>query len=94
MRLRLGDDKMIFAKAITLKLIIVPLLVLIVFRIFELNNLSANVTFLESAMPTMITAGALAVSAGFAPRLSSALVGYGIIISLITIPILNILYKY
>jgi len=36
----------------------------------------------------MITAGALAIAAGFAPELSAALVGYGLVISLVTLPLM------
>jgi hypothetical protein len=36
----------------------------------------------------MITAGALAIAAGFAPALSAAMVGYGILVSLITLPLI------
>jgi predicted permease len=37
-------------------------------------------------MPPMITAAALAISHRLAPGLASALVGYGILISLATLP--------
>jgi len=36
----------------------------------------------------MITAGALAIASGFAPALSAALVGYGIMLCLITLPLI------
>ena len=45
-----------------------------------------QVNVLESAMPTMITAGALAIAHNLAPRLAAALVGYGILLSLVTLP--------
>ena len=45
-----------------------------------------QVSVLESAMPTMITAGALAIAHNLAPRLAAALVGYGILLSLLTLP--------
>ena len=37
-------------------------------------------------MPTMITAAALAIAAGLAPRLAAAMIGYGILLSLATLP--------
>ncbi len=88
MQLRLGDDKVIFAKTLFLKLVLIPLIVIGVFNILDLHNMTATVTLLEASMPPMITAGALAIHAGFAPRLSAALVGYGIVVSLVTIPLL------
>ena len=48
------------------------------------SKLRANV--LESAMPTMISAAALAMAHGLAPRLAAALVGYGIVLCLATLP--------
>jgi len=88
MQLRLGDDKVIFTKTLFLKLLLIPLIAIGVFSILNIHNMTATVTLLEASMPPMITAGALAIHAGFAPRLSAALVGYGIVVSLVTIPLL------
>jgi predicted permease len=44
------------------------------------------VVLFETALPSMVTAGALASIAGLAPRLTSALVGYGILASFVTLP--------
>ena len=46
----------------------------------------ARTTVLESAMPSMVTAGALAISHNLAPRLAAAMVGYGLLLSLLTLP--------
>lgn len=46
-----------------------------------------QVGVLEAAMPPMITAGALVSAAGLAPRLATALVGYGVLASAVTIPL-------
>lgn len=89
MELKLNTHKMVFAKALVLKLIAIPILVMGVLALFMPNNLIFKVIVLESAMPSMITAGALAISAGFTPRLSAALVGYGIVISLVSLYLLN-----
>ena len=53
---------------------------------FGLHGPMFQVNVLESAMPTMISAAALAMAHGLAPRLSAALVGYGIVLSLLTLP--------
>jgi predicted permease len=50
-----------------------------------------RVAVLESAMPPMVTAGALAAAAGLAPELAAALVGYGILLSLVTLPVIHAL---
>ena len=53
---------------------------------FGMPALMFKANVLESAMPTMISAAALAMAHGLAPRLSAALVGYGIVLSLLTLP--------
>ena len=85
MQLSLGDEKMIFAKALGLKLFVIPFVIYAMLLLFGLHDLSAKTILLESAMPPMITAGALAISAGFAPRLSAALVGYGILFGIVSV---------
>ncbi|MDR2261224.1 MAG: AEC family transporter [Azoarcus sp.] len=49
------------------------------------DMLAANV--LEAAMPSMITAGVLAIAHNLAPQLAAALVGYGILASMLTVPL-------
>jgi predicted permease len=46
-----------------------------------------RVNVLETAMPPMITAAALAIAHCLAPRLAAALAGYGILFSLVTLPL-------
>ncbi len=92
MQLRIDEDRAIFTKAILVKLILIPLIVLAIFKLFGFDDLVAETTLLEAAMPSMITAGVLAINAGFAPKLSATLVGYGILFSLITIPLFSKLF--
>jgi len=73
-----------FSVALFVKLIFAPIIAIIVCKIFGWNNLAGTVSILEAAMAPMITAGAIAAMAGLAPRLSSAIVGYGILISFVT----------
>lgn len=84
-------DFSLFGKALFLKLVAMPLLAFFILFTTGVNEMVLRVGVLESAMPSMITAGAIAIAAGFAPELSAALVGYGIIISLATIPLINYL---
>lgn len=70
-----------FIAAIGVKLIIAPLVALAVCALFAWDNLASQVAIMESGMAPMITAGAIASMAGLAPRLSAAIVGYGIIFS-------------
>lgn len=73
-----------FSVALIVKLIIAPLIAFIICKIFAWDNQASVVSIMEAGMAPMITAGAIASMAGLAPRLSTAIVGYGIIISFIT----------
>lgn len=81
-------DYGLFTQSLILKLIIMPLIAFGILFAMGTEPLALKTAVLESGMPSMITAGALAIAAGFAPALSAALVGYGIIISLVTLPII------
>ena len=67
--------------ALIIKLAIAPLIAYIAISLFGWNNLAGQVSIFEAGMAPMITAGAMASMAGLAPRLSTAIVGYGIIFS-------------
>ena len=82
------EDFKPFSVALFIKLIIAPIIAIVICKIFDWNNQASMVSIMEAAMAPMITAGAIASMAGLAPRLSSAIVGYGILISFITTGIL------
>ena len=82
------EDLKPFSVALFIKLIIAPIIAIIICKIFNWNNEASIVSIMEAGMAPMITAGAIASMAGLAPRLSSAIVGYGILISFITTGIL------
>ncbi|MFT7004809.1 MAG: putative permease [Sulfurimonas sp.] len=73
-----------FMTALGVKLIAAPIIAIILAFVFSWDTLSAQVSIVESGMGPMITAGAVASMAGLAPRLSSAIVGYGTLFSFIT----------
>jgi predicted permease len=77
-----------FSVALFVKLLIAPLIAIILCKIFGWDNQASIVSIMEAGMAPMITAGAIASMAGLAPRLSSAIVGYGILISFLTTGIL------
>ena len=68
------------------KMGLTPLLMLGALHVLGAQGMPARVALLESAMPPMITAGALASMAGFAPELAAALVGYGVLLALVVLP--------
>ncbi len=94
MRLKGDFDRALFFKALGVKLLLMPLLAALLLYGTGSEPLALRTAVLESGMPPMITAGALAMASGFAPELAAALVGYGIILSLLTLPVLNWLLAF
>ncbi|MBU1927890.1 AEC family transporter [bacterium] len=86
------DDLKPFSVALIVKLLLAPLVAIIVCELFNVHGLVAHVSILEAGMAPMITAGVLASMAGLAPRLSSSIVGYGILISFVTTGFLYLLF--
>ena len=85
LRLRLSKEELKpFSVALVIKLLIAPLVALMVAKLFGWSNQASHVSILEAGMAPMITAGAMASMAGLAPKLSSAIVGYGILFSFFT----------
>ncbi len=72
---------------LALKLVAMPLVTLGLMKALDVPPLVLQVAVLESAMPTMITAGAILMAAGLASELVAALVGWGLILSLVTVPL-------
>ena len=75
------------AAGLALKLALMPALAVVLVPWLGLQGEMARVTVLESAMPSMVTAGALAIAHDLAPRLAAAMVGYGVLLSLLTLPL-------
>ena len=69
------------------KLILMPLVALGLAHLFGLSRETLLVAVYLTAMPPMVTSGALLSMAGLAPELSAALIGYGIVLSMITLPL-------
>ena len=82
-----GLEYGLLTQGLIVKLFIMPLVAFGILWAFHIDPLVLKTAVLESAMPSMITAGALAIAAGFAPRLAAAMVGYGLIVSLVTLPL-------
>lgn len=74
-----------FFHGLAVKLILAPLLALAMIKGLNLNHDAALVAVFEAGMPPMVTGGALALAAGFAPELAAALVGWGILLSFFTL---------
>ncbi len=74
--------------ALFLKLIVTPLTLIALFKFLGINSLSAKVSIFESAMAPMVTACMLAIMANIKPRFVATTLGYGIILSFITLPLI------
>lgn len=87
-KLRLKRDTVRpLAIGLLLKLVVMPALAFAATALLGMHGIMAQATVLESAMPPMITAGALAISHRLAPTLAAAMVGYGIVLSLFSLPL-------
>lgn len=72
------------------KLLIGPLVMLVLYAgLFRLQGSDLQIILVESAMAPMITAGIIATEYGLGTELSSLMIGIGIPLSLVTIPIWN-----
>ncbi|MCP4140930.1 MAG: AEC family transporter [Chloroflexi bacterium] len=90
-QLQLKMDKALRSQlsiGLVIKLIIAPLAALLFTRLIGLNGELVQVSILEAGMPPMVSAGALAILDDLSPPLAAALVGIGIVISFLTLPIL------
>ena len=87
MKLALPRDELKpLAAGLVLKLAVMPLIALGIAATLGMTGTLREAVVLESAMPPMITAAALAISHRLAPGLAAAMVGYGILLSLATLP--------
>lgn len=80
-----------FTAGVLLKLVIIPAILIGVSLLIGLKGEAVKVSIFEAAMPPMVSAGALAIIGRLAPKLSAALVGFGLILSFATLPLLHYL---
>ncbi|RXJ90835.1 hypothetical protein CRV01_06725 [Arcobacter sp. CECT 8983] len=85
------DDLLPLSIGLIIKLVIAPLIAFGICIVFDWYNLAGKTSIFEAGMAPMITAGAVACMANLAPRLSTAIVGYGIIFSFITTYFLSLI---
>jgi len=87
-RLRLPRQELApLGVGLLLKLALVPLAAWGMVRLLGVSGIAAPATVLESAMPPMVTAAALASSHRLAPDLAAAMIGYGVVLSMLTLPL-------
>lgn len=80
--------------ALLYKLIIAPLSVLIIAILLGISGSIARIAIFEMAMPTLLTAGVVADQYNLNPKLSSLVVGIGILLAFITTGIWWLILTY
>lgn len=90
LRLRMvSSERLPLLFGLTARLLATPLLFIAACLLLGLRGPAVQVSLFETAMPPMVAAGALASMAGLRPRLTAAMVGYGILASFLTLPLLH-----
>lgn len=77
-----------FIIGLSIKMLVAPALALLIFILLGLNGTIYQVIVFEAAMPPMISAGALAIMSNLSPKLTAAMLAYGILLSFVTLPLL------
>jgi predicted permease len=77
-----------FIVGLLIRLLITPVLFLLACKLLGMGGQAVQVSLFETAMPPMVTAGALTSIAGLRPGLTSAMVGFGILFSFLTLPLI------
>lgn len=87
LRLRLPAHHLLpLAFGLVARLLLMPALAWGLCHVFGLSAELTEVAVYLTAMPPMMTSGALLSSAGLAPQLAAALIGYGTLCSMVTLP--------
>jgi len=76
-----------------LKLLLFPCIGWLLARALGAQGLVLKVAVLESAMPTMITAGAMLMAYDVASDLAAAFVSWGLILSLLSVPAWSVVLR-
>ncbi|MEQ9464981.1 MAG: AEC family transporter [Haliea sp.] len=74
--------------ALGTKLLLMPACAWLLWLAAGQQGLAMRVTVFQAGMPSMISAGAIAIAAGLAPRLVAGTVGLGLVLSFATLPLL------
>ena len=72
-------------------LVLSPALAWLGLWLFGIQGLAAQVVVLEAGMPAMISAGVLAISHNLAPRFAASMVGYSLLVGLVSVWVWRIL---
>ena len=73
--------------SLLIKLIILPIFMLVLSKVFSLSNLMSKALVLQASTPTAISILLLAESTGKEQEVAASLVAWSTLISLVTVPI-------
>ena len=89
----LPEHKVPLLLAISLKMMLAPLMAIVIVAILGGSIDVRNATVFESAMPSMVTPGLMAIAAGIAPRFVVTMLGYCTLVGFVTLPIIAFYLK-
>jgi len=75
-----------FITAMLFKLILAPALLLAFFVLIGQKGIAAQVSVFEAGMAPMVSSATMAILAGLNPRFTASVLGYGIVLSFLTLP--------
>ena len=95
MKLRLTPPRpaRVLGLGLAMKLVVLPAASWVLARALGVPPLVLKVTVLETAMPTMVTAGAVMMASGVAVDLAAAFVSWGLVLALVTVPLWALLLR-
>jgi len=88
-----SEQVMPLGASLFLKMCLAPILVYLVISPWLLPKEVIQASVFESAMPSMITPGILAMQAGLAPRFCATLLGYSTLLSMLSLPVVAYFLK-
>ena len=95
-RFRAGSARALASKlgvGLGWSLLLAPLLIALVLRLTGITGVAADVAVLQVAMPPMVTASIVASDHDLDPELGTAMVGVGLLVSLLSIPLWHLLLQ-
>jgi len=90
----LPEHKVPLALAIALKMVAAPLIALLILAMIGSTGDVRTATVFESAMPSMMTPGLMAIHAGIAPRFVATLLGYSTVFAFLSLPLVAWLLSF
>ncbi len=75
------------------KMVISPVIIVLLLSLTDIRGMIFNITVFEAGMPPMVMAGILAAAGKLKHEVATAAIGYGMILSFVTLPVLYFIIK-